>query len=31
MGMTPEELAFNELRVNASKILKQVTEGANKQ
>jgi len=31
MGMTPEELAFNELRVNAQKILKQVTEGANKQ
>jgi heterodisulfide reductase subunit B len=28
MGMTPEELAFNELRVDASKILKQVTEGA---
>ncbi len=25
MGMTPEELAFNELRVNASKILKQLT------
>jgi heterodisulfide reductase subunit B len=31
MGMTPEELAFNELRVNASKILKKVTEGVNKQ
>jgi heterodisulfide reductase subunit B2 len=31
MGLTPEELAFNELRVNASKIIKQVTEGANKQ
>jgi heterodisulfide reductase subunit B len=31
MGLTPEELAFNELRVNAQKILKQVTEGANKQ
>jgi hypothetical protein len=30
MGMTPEELAFNELRVNTSKILKQVTEGANR-
>jgi len=30
MGLTPEELAFNELRVNASKIIKQVTEGANK-
>src|SRR3989337_90442 len=28
MGMTPEELAFNELRVDTSKILKQVTEGA---
>jgi hypothetical protein len=28
MGMTPEELAFNELRVDASKILKQVNEGA---
>jgi len=25
LGMKPEELAFNELRVNASKILKQVT------
>jgi heterodisulfide reductase subunit B len=31
MGMTPEELAFNELRVNPSKILKQLTQGANKQ
>ena len=28
MGMTPEELAFNELRVDASKLLKIVTEGA---
>jgi heterodisulfide reductase subunit B len=28
MGLTPEELAFNELRVNASKLLKHVTEGA---
>jgi heterodisulfide reductase subunit B2 len=28
MGMTPEELAFNELRVNASNLLKQVSEGA---
>jgi heterodisulfide reductase subunit B len=28
LGMTPEELAFNELRVNASKLLKQVNEGA---
>jgi heterodisulfide reductase subunit B len=28
LGMTPEELAFNELRVNASKLLKQVSEGA---
>lgn len=26
MGMTPEELAFNELRVNAQKIIQQVTE-----
>ncbi len=25
LGMKPEELAFNELRVNASKILKQIT------
>jgi len=31
MGLTPEELAFNELRVNAQKMLKQVTEGANTQ
>jgi heterodisulfide reductase subunit B len=31
MGLTPEELAFNELRVNASKITKQYTQGANKQ
>jgi heterodisulfide reductase subunit B len=30
MGMRPEELAFNELRVNASKIVEQVTEEANK-
>ena len=29
MGMTPEELAFNELRVNASKLLKQLNQGAN--
>jgi len=28
LGMTPEELAFNELRVNTSKLLKQVNEGA---
>jgi len=28
MGLTPEELAFNELRVNASKLLKRVAEGA---
>ncbi len=28
MGMTPEELAFNELRVDTSKLLKQITEGA---
>ncbi|MBX5329024.1 MAG: CoB--CoM heterodisulfide reductase iron-sulfur subunit B family protein [Candidatus Bathyarchaeota archaeon] len=27
MGMSPEELAFNELRVDASKILKHITEG----
>jgi heterodisulfide reductase subunit B2 len=31
MGLTPEELAFNELRVNASKITKQITQGANNQ
>jgi heterodisulfide reductase subunit B2 len=30
MGMTPEELAFNELRVSAKKLLDQVSEGANK-
>jgi len=30
MGMTPEELAFNELRVDTSRLLKQVSEGANK-
>jgi len=28
LGMTPEELAFGELRVNTSNILKQVSEGA---
>jgi heterodisulfide reductase subunit B2 len=28
LGMTPEELAFNELRVNASKLIKQINEGA---
>jgi hypothetical protein len=28
MGMSPEELAFNELRVDTSKIIKQVQEGA---
>jgi heterodisulfide reductase subunit B len=28
LGMTPEELAFSELRVNTSKLLKQVSEGA---
>jgi heterodisulfide reductase subunit B len=28
MGLTPEELAFNELRVDTSKLLKQVNEGA---
>jgi heterodisulfide reductase subunit B len=28
MGMTPEELAFNELRVDTSKLLKQINEGA---
>jgi len=27
MGMSPEELAFNELRVDTSKIIKQVVEG----
>jgi heterodisulfide reductase subunit B len=30
MGMTPEELAFNELRIDASKLLKQVNEDADK-
>jgi heterodisulfide reductase subunit B len=30
MGMTPEELAFSELRVNASNLLKHVNQGANK-
>ena len=30
MGITPEELAFNELRVNASNLLKQLNQGANK-
>jgi heterodisulfide reductase subunit B len=30
MGMTPEELAFNELRVDTSKLLKRVSEGAPK-
>ena len=29
MGMAPEELAFNELRVSASKILQLVTQGGN--
>jgi hypothetical protein len=28
MGMSPEELAFNDLRVDASQITKQVAEGA---
>ena len=28
LGMTPEELAFNELRVSAKKLLDQVSEGA---
>jgi heterodisulfide reductase subunit B len=28
MGMSPEELAFNELRVDTSRIIKQVQEGA---
>jgi hypothetical protein len=28
MGMKPEELAFNELRVDVSKLLKQVEGGA---
>ena len=31
MGFTPEELAFSELRANPSKLIKQITEGANKQ
>jgi heterodisulfide reductase subunit B2 len=31
MGLTPEELAFNELRVNAQKMIRQVTEAADKQ
>jgi heterodisulfide reductase subunit B2 len=31
LGMTPEELAFNELRVSAKKLLEQVSEGANRQ
>lgn len=31
MGLTPEELAFNELRVNSSELLKQVNEGAKKE
>ena len=30
MCKTPEDLAFNELRVSPSKILKQLTQGANK-
>ena len=30
MGIAPEELAFSELRVNASKIIQLVIEGANK-
>lgn len=29
MGMTPVELAFNELRVDTSKLLKTISEGAN--
>ena len=29
MGMTPEELAFSELRVNTSKILQVIKEGVN--
>jgi len=28
MGMTPEDLAFNELRVSTSKLIKQISEGA---
>ena len=31
MGFTPEELAFSELRANPSKLIKQITEGVNKQ
>jgi heterodisulfide reductase subunit B2 len=31
MGLTPEELAFNELRVNAQKITNQYAQGAKKQ
>jgi heterodisulfide reductase subunit B len=31
MGLTPEELAFNELRVNAQKITQQYAQGAKKQ
>ena len=30
MGMTPEELAFSDLRVNPSNMLKQLNQGANK-
>ena len=30
LGLAPEELAFNELRVNPQNILKQLTQGANK-
>jgi heterodisulfide reductase subunit B len=30
MGIAPEELAFNELRVNPSNLLKELTQGANK-
>jgi heterodisulfide reductase subunit B len=29
MGMSPEELAFNELRVDTSKILQVIKEGVN--
>jgi heterodisulfide reductase subunit B len=29
MGMTPEELAFNELRVDTSKLLQVIQEGVN--
>ncbi|MCX8150511.1 MAG: CoB--CoM heterodisulfide reductase iron-sulfur subunit B family protein [Candidatus Bathyarchaeota archaeon] len=29
LGMKPDELAFNELRVDTSKLLKQINEGAN--